>query len=625
MKTHIGKRVKTHVTGLKKSSARNFIEIEFPKIEYKYKLYSRMFTLVHDPSRIRLDDAWGWVFFDIEKIKKILTKDRMLFSIFTVEVHSGGTSDKEKMLEGYPHIHLVVYKASQGRLETFNEIHSLLRTETSFGKTGEDIRLDGETKKKGRSLDKSNISFLCYSLKNSKHEEPHNRLRCAYEKYKDRMKDMDVTLDTCLFFDNSDDKEIISFFQELNNKNLMINIPPHKLEITETKEAPITGFHGGNGTKKMTPGEEKFNNCFVMILESMINKGYRLCKDKVYIRKKNTRRTWEHWGTMENVVGELFDKDNFNTGMVYQLIKNKQNLVELALDEKQKMIPKIDINWFFIEFKDFYLHIPSYSIIRGEIPDTVACGISNAGISYNDLGKDINPKIWLSVIHNQPFGKTIPLLDGFCSAYYSVFLPLIQKGKVLCLYGVANSGKSSAIEPIKRTFPKEAQTEITSGQFSYSSLPGKRILGLDDVSTKILDAPNVKQLLEGGRDLMIEAKFENAKMDRFEGNIVICANKDGLPETWYEVSKEGINEFVLKSEFEVRLAIYRFETEIKNPEPGYLKRIEEEEIGKVILYCGDKFAKTILRRENNRLKQFDTYDECYSYIQNAEFPYRSLK
>lgn len=615
------KRVEKYNTELRKNSAvHNFVQIEFLKLEEKYKFHSRMFTMVHNPEKISLENAWGWVFLDIEKIKKIVTDEnnKILFAVLVVEVHMG-SKDEKGPLKGYPHIHLVVYRRSQGKLESFTEMHSQLR-ETSFGKTGEDIQIDGYAPKKRRTLEKSNISFFRYVIKNSKHEEPYNRMKQAYEKFKDQLGNIkDITTDVCFLIDNSGDKEIIDFFKELNKRNAIIHIPEEKLKVTEIKKVGITGNHRKNGTVNMTAADEKFNNCFVMVLEHMVKNGYKLYRDKVYVRKRGTRRTWEYWGTMSNVIGELYTEPNFSE--FNALHKSEPGIIEISLKDKQKIVPKIDINWFFIEFVDFYLHLPSYIIIKGEIPEELACGMSNRGITLEKLKEDMKPKIWLTVIQNQVFGKSQITLEGFCSTYYSIFLPLIQKGKVLCLQGIANSGKTSAIEPLKRTFPKEVQTEITTGQFVYSSLPGKRLIGLDDVNHQVLDARNVKQLFEGGRDMMMEAKFQNAKMDRFEGNIVICANMDGLPQTWYRANKEEIGEFVLKTEYEVRLAIYQFETQIKNPEPGFLHRLEEEEIGKVIIYCGDKFAKNVLKRETT-MKIFETYDECYGFMQNAEFIYK---
>ena len=247
-------RIKTFATGMKKKGpARNYIDIEFKILEEKYNFHSRMFTLVHEPNEIDINRAWDWVLFDVEKIKKIVTdsKHNILFTVLTIEVHMAENEGDKQTLKGYPHIHFTVFRTTNGKIESFNELHSLLRTETTFGKSGADIRIDGETRKKGRSLEKNNISFLRYTLKNSRHELPHNKLKEAYNKYKDRLKE-DTTTKNCILIDNSGDKDIIDFFKELNNRKMLIHIPEEKLEITEVKERKMRGIHGKNGTRPIT-------------------------------------------------------------------------------------------------------------------------------------------------------------------------------------------------------------------------------------------------------------------------------------------------------------------------------------------------------------------------------------
>tara|TARA_R110002153_G_scaffold148898_2_gene300243 strand:+ start:1617 stop:3473 length:1857 start_codon:yes stop_codon:yes gene_type:complete len=612
------KRVETFVTSMKKCPARNFIEIEFSKIEDKYKLYSRMFTMVHDPEKISLLEAWIEIFFDIEKIKKYLTEEKMLFSILTVESHTGTKGSKESLLKGYPHIHLVVYKRSRGNLENFKDIHSFLRENTSFGKTGEDIRLDGETKKKGRSIAKSNISFLCYALKNSKHREPYVRLKFAYEDNKEKLEGIGITLDNCLFLDNSEDGEIINFFKEVCDKNIILNIPEDKLKITEIKEAMVTGSHSQNGTKKKSSGSDNFNNCTALIFEYMIMNDYALCDEQVYTRKKGTRRTWELWGTFEKFMGNFYNKENFKTGMVYELITNKTKLIDVATSVTQDILPKIDINWMYIEFVDFYLHLPSVSIIRGELPEDVNCGMYNGGVNFKIFEEGMRPEIWLSIIENQIFGKIEGEKSKFCNDFYRNLLPKIQKEGSLCLIGVSGCGKTTVIRPIIITIPKERQTEITEGTFCFSSIENKMMVRLDDVGKSILDAKNMKQLLEGDREIQSEGKFLGSRGVDFKGNVLICANDGELPDSWYNYDNMG--NMTLKLEYDTRLAIYKFETRIKNPKPGFLKQIEQEEIGKVLLYCAGEFAKNTLCREE-KLKIFETYDEGYTFMKNAEFVY----
>jgi energy-coupling factor transporter ATP-binding protein EcfA2 len=626
-------RVKTYNTTMRQGPAGNYIEIEMKRLEEKYNFYSRMFTLVHAANSIDIESAWGWCFFDIEKIKRIIHEDKsILFAVLTVEVHmgkkkttttkyekkvNGSKEDKFSGLVGYPHIHIVVYRVSDGKLETFNELHSKLRDETSFGKSSGDISIVGGEmdKSKHSRLKTSNIGLLSYTLKNSRHFESYDKLTKAYEKYKDRLTQyQDLTTDCTLLIDNSNDKEIIDFFRELNKKSIIVHIPEDKEEV-EVKEKKPKAIHGKNGTRPITAAQEDLINSSVYVLKNMEKKGFRLCKDQIYVRKENTRRTWKKWGSVEKSIRELMTLDE--PAMYALLSKNIDVLIKNATGEGQKIFPVVEINWFYIEFDDFFLHIPSCTIYK-EIPEDIACGLHSPGITLaNFLKDDMTPYLWLEILTNQTFSKDIQQMENFKRFYFSTLLPLIQKALVLCLIGVSNSGKSTLLEPLLRLFPKEVQTEITKGQFAYSSLPGKRLIILDDVKPEVLNSGNIKQLLEGGfKRITIEAKNVNATMDIFGGNICISTNMDGLPESWYECSQDSL---ILKTEYQVRLALYRFETPIRNPRPGFLQQMEDKEIGKVFIECSKSYARTTLsRNKGEEIIIMDTFNNGQSIRENTE-------
>jgi len=632
-------RVKTYNTTMRQGPASNFIEIEMKKLEDKYNFHSRMFTLVHCSEYINIDNAWAWIFLDVEKIKGIIHEDKnTLFAVLTVEMHMGKKKkttnekmskpkeDKYSGLEGYPHLHLVVYRTSEGKLESFNELHSKLREQTSFGKSSGDINISGEEEYKPKQkarLKTNNIRLLSYVLKNTRHEDSYKKLRESYEKYKERfLKYKDITLDCSILIDNSNDKEIIDFFKELNEKKVVVHIPEDK-QIVDVKEKKPKAIHGKNGTRPITAAQEDLINCSVYVLKNMENKGLKLLKDKIYIRKENTRRTWKYWGTIEKSIRGLMTLDE--PVMYCLLSKHIDILIKNATGEGQILFPEIVINWFYIEFKDFFLHIPSQTCYK-EIPENIACGMSIPAITLEQfLNEDMTPHVWMSIIKNQSFSKDEEKLENFLTIYYSTMLPLIQKAMILCLQGVSNSGKTSIVQPLRKVFPREVQGEITGGDFSFSGLPDYRLIPLDDVPPNVLSNGHMKQLIEGGfKPLTINKKNVNSFMDIFRGNMVILANNDGLPESWYEFSKE-VNDFILKTEFQVRVAIFRFETQIKNPKRG-MHELQDEEIGKVILYCGKSYARTILGRERGKETIImENFEDGNEIRENTEKIYRPSK
>jgi hypothetical protein len=609
-------RIKTFNTGMRQGPASNIIDIEMKKLEDKYNFHSRMFTFVHGPENVDVERAWGWIFVDIVKIKKIVNEDKnILFGVLSIEMHMGSkikkkaknnddevaacetpefkeTKGKFLNLKGYPHVHLTVYRTSDGKLENFNDLHSKFREETSFGQTSGDISITGgsDTKNPNR-LKTSNTGLLSYVLKNTRHIEPYDKLKIAYERYKKYLTGVE-SIDCSILIDNSDDKDVIDFFKKLNTKNIIVKIPKEKMEISDSKEKVPTAVHGKNGTRGITASQEDLINASVYVLNNMKKRGFKLCDGQVYGRKKNTRRTWELWGTIEKFIRDLITLDDPKIYCI--LTKNIDLLIKNAKGEGQRIFPTLEINWFYIEFKDFFLHLPSCVIYR-EITEDIHCGLYNSDVTLKKLyDGDMKPSDWLNLINNQDFGKDPEHAERFKSHYYSVLLPLIQKAYVLCLQGVANSGKTTLLEPLRRLFPKYVQTEITKGQFSYSGLSGKRLIALDDVESIILQQGNIKQLIEGGfKQITMESKNVNAVIDIYPGNIVISTNMDGLPTSWYILSDEN----VLKEEYQARLAIYFFKTPIKKPRAGYVQTISEEEIGKVIIECAKSYARTMLGRD----------------------------
>lgn len=630
-------RVKTYNTTMRQGPASNFIEIEMKKLEEKYNFHSRMFTLVHAADETNMNTAWRWVFWDIEKIKRIIYEDKsILFSVLTVEMHMGKkiiTNDKKEKedkftgLKGYPHVHVVVYRITEGKLESFNELHSKLRKETTFGRTSGDISITGGEEAKSKSkarLKSSNTGLLAYVLKNTRHLDPHNKLKEVYKIYKDDMVNYkDISMNCSILIDNSDDKEIIDFFKELNKKKIIIHIPQEKHLINKVKETGVVGIHGKNGSRAMTAAQEDLINCSVYVLKTMEKKGLKLLKDKIYIRKEDTRRTWRYWGSIEKAIAQLITLEN---QLMYCLLtKHADTLIKTAQREGQNLFPEIVINWFYIEFKDFFLHIPSQTFYK-EIPEKISCGMSIPAITLEQFMKeDMIPHVWMSIINNQSFSKDEEKMEKFLTIYYSSLLPLIQKAMILCLQGVSNSGKTTIAQPLRAVFPKEVQGEITGGDFSFSGLPDYRLIPLDDVCPKVLSNGHMKQLIEGGfKPLSINKKNVNSFMDIYRGNMFILANMDGLPESWYEFSKE-MNEFILKTEFQVRVAIFRFETQIKNPKRG-MHELQDEETAKVILECGKSYARNILGREKGKeIIIMETFEEGKEIREKTERIYKPSK
>lgn len=638
-------RVETNNTRLRKDKAKNFIDSELINLKNKYKFYSRLITCVHNPNNITDVEAWEKIYFDLIQIKKILTNQKynVLFSIVTVEIHEEkikkvekevDSSDVKKKkikkkveetealnLKGFPHIHAAVFFVSpDGKVIDMSGIIKDIRDNTSFS-SGDDIKIDGgsgEKKKAGRQINKNDENFLCYVIKNANHKKPFELLQYMFKTLEDETKEKikyEIGTENCFLIDNSDDKDVIDFVKGIKERSVIIYIPEEKISIDKVKEDEIYAEHIDNAAKKITKKEEGFKITLAAVIYYMKKEDLRLYKNSVFKKIKGSRRSWEYWGDLAKIFGCLTEPSNEK--ILLTLLENKGKIVEISEMEDQKFLPQIEINWFFVEFKDFYLHLPTYLIIKSEIPENIACCFMNDTLTLKKLKDMAKPERWLSTVLCQPFARDINKLEDFFFRYYAISLPLIQKAKVMCLLGPPNTYKSSTMEPINRFFPKEQRTQVTEGKFSTSDIIDKRVLGLDDTKGKALESANMLQLLEGGRETMIEKKFKSAVSRQFTGNVYICTNS--FPNEWTDYD-DNLAQYVLKEQFETRLAIFKFETKANNPEPGFMKKLTSEEIGKVILFTGNFYAKKFLGRDSGILFA-DTYDECKSMLRDHEAIY----
>ncbi len=631
-------RVKGGNTGLRKDRAKNYISTDLVKLKNKYKFYTRLLTCVHNPNNISIRKAWEEIDFDLDKIKRILMKKEynILFSVMVVEVHEGKevrrkkeetTNEKKEIkhdkveeahakLKGYPHIHTEIFFISpDGKVNEMSEIIGDIRRETSFS-SGDDIKIDGGEKKKGRNIEKSDENFLCYVLKNANHAYPDEAMKIVRQGREKRIEEEIgevIGEGNCFFIDNSNDKDVIDFIEGLQKRGILIDIPDEKKKIDEVKKEMILAEHVDNGARTGTKREEGFNVSMAAVVYYMNSNDLRLCGDHVYNKVEGTRRSYEYWGTMNMVYGCLYKPTN--NKIILTLIDNKHRIMEVTESANQEYIPTIVINWNYMECKDCYIHLSTYAAIKGEIPDDIVCVHLNQTISYKDFDRMKNPDRWLKHIMDQPFAEDKKRIEKFFESYYCVALPMIQKYKPLCLYGPPNTCKSSTMEPINRLFPRQFKTQITQGKFGISDIKDKRLLALDDVNNASLESINMLQLFEGGRDIMQEKKGVNAFNERYEGNLYMCTNE--FPDKW--MRNDEIMGMVLKDQYETRLEIFKFETKIKKEEmkPGFMKRVTAEEIGRIIMFTGSFYAKNFLERDSGLLI-YDTYGECRQILRDHE-------
>lgn len=658
-------RIKSANTKMRKKEAKLFVERELPTLQKKYKFVSRLATLVYNPHITTLEQAWIDIPRNVIAIKEVLSQPEFncIYALLTIEMHTAShakkktedtsppdedaedsteqdTSTKEVTLLNYPHIHIAIaVNAPRGRLPDPKKLARAFFEATTFG---DDIHVDeasmknkGKNKSALKSHDNENI--LLYCLKDSNHEMTYRMLTASLGK-KEQSKEilLQSTANNTILFNYSQDSDITEFFYEITKRGCIISLPERSSLPSDPSSSSTQIKTSSNSLIADT--KSKFSVTLTMLVDYMNQNNLRKYEDDVFTLKEGTRRTWKKWGTMEDVYGKLCTLENEE--YLSDILSNKSKVLDLASLRTQSIIPTLSLDWNFIEFEDFYLHLPSFSVLTSELPSDKQLAIHIGSFSLEELKKSMNdisllePEFWLAIINNQDFSNNPDDLDEFFVRYYKTLLPLIQKDKVLTLYGVANSGKTSAIEPLSRIIPRFATTQFSSGQFKYSNLINKRLVIADDTKSKILDELDALNILEGNKTIVADRKFKDAIPFSYAGNTVIALNS--FPKSWQKeesvfstetfttTTKEmiqyiskGVERYELKPEYSARLSIYIFGNVIKEYKPGYIKSMSEKELAKIVLFTGLHYSARYLSRDTDHLLTVsDDYDDEYRALCN---------
>lgn len=534
-------------------------------------------------------------------------------------------------LIGYPHIHVAVFISLTSG--TVTQDHVFARDFVTNLNFGDDIDVSSSNKAKKTDTRSHAHSSLEYVLKDSNHDLPYFRLLQVFSGNQGYISEDIVKTshanNVCLI-DFSNDSEVYQFFDGINKRKIHIHIPYNpNIQDIEINPMTLIAPEFSATTKPSTPvqiDDENFVISVGLIVEYMNNCNLRICDGKVYQRVRHSRRTWKLWedGELKTIYGKLTaivrDLKTIN-----KLAKSAKRIEEVTSWSDSIILPSVKINWFYIEFKDFYLHLPSFSIIKGDLPDDFNCGIYCGHHSYEDIismeFETLNSIGWTDLIKNQPFYEERSA--EFLCDWYKVLLPLIQKGKVLTLHGPANTGKTSVFEPVIKLYGRENTAQIKEGRFGLANIVNKKILSIDDATNKALSENGSLNLLENN-SFIYEQKYKDAKCGRFEGNMFICTNE--FPESWYDPESYGMSpeERALKAQYDVRLKIYRFTRTIKNPEAGKMKKMCQEELEKLIFLTGICHATVELKRKRDEsLHVFETYEDALEEIEDTEYLYSS--
>jgi len=422
-------------------------------------------------------------------------------------------------LDGYPHIHMGLGITSyNGKMITNGQISKMIMENTGFV---DDVLTLSETKKRGCKVQERRQEYiLLYALKNCRHIDAYRELG----KQKN-----------AVFFNYNGGDDLVEVFETLVQKKGLIftildqrNLPETikgKGPKVKTVKIPTTKRVNNKEEKEMTEAH---------ICYYMEENGYAIRKgtNEVYKKIEGSKRSWKFFDTFDSFI---YLTANY-TSLRHTILTHKKHHIDTASNPHQVHFPTIDLNFNWIEFNDFYFHIPSAQYFRIEL-DKLDIPFYVRNVTFDMVREDGNnnpakPKYWLEIINKQSFSEDPYELRLFFAKFYSILMPLKYKDKVMMLIGAPGTGKTSALDPFRGLFAQEFITQLTGDdKFGCQGLEGARLALADDLSEKTYNSLNIPLICQGGGTMISQQQKHKQGEHKFkaEYNMVIAAND--LPQT----------------------------------------------------------------------------------------------
>jgi hypothetical protein len=579
-----------------------------------------LLTVQYDPNLISLEDSWIQVQ-ELEKktVDLLASEEDILYVLSSIETHPGSSSKKEEInenlkergemartilesqiktlnpemyqllsqlderylvqqlessnllkrskpsLKDYPHIHMaVVFTTTTGKIRDLTEISRMLLQHAH----DVDIRKkDGtrtrSSKKAGRTADFSNdAKILGYVMKNSRHEETYNKLKTRVPTvlYNFRQNSTIQQLYSGLYMytpvilmENNQNREKIQKSQPMvplfennvpnqQNTSLSREITPKPVARTELEE-------------------------MVFLVETYMEKHQLAITEQgsIYQRIPKSKQSWRLWGTSERMYRELTTRDTM------ELLTKKKSQYDLFTSGGYKnLLPYVNLDYKWIEFKDFFMHLPTGGVTKEN--KIYECFAFFPEIGYDEIEKQTRegPKIWMKILQNSEFIKDGSLSEEgerLARDIYGLMLPKTHKSKSIALHGEPNSGKSSLLQPIMKMYPEDVVMSVTKANgFELANLEGKQIIILDEFSKKDsgLGREKILKLAEGDIKLAVNRKHKDVSEVDVAARTAFISNDLN----WAELEKANL--FINNSPAQQGVIISK---ELNSIDPAYTARM----------------------------------------------------
>ena len=459
----------------------------------------------------------------LEQSKGLEDASETLYEI-TIGSLNGKKVSNEVTLTGYPHIHMAVaFTTTTGVIRDIRTIAQKILVHAH----DVDIRKkDGTSMKasRGRKLDMSNdAKILGYVLKNARHEETATKLqRQPTVLYNFRNNTVVMQLYGLLYQNTAVTLVVDANPREkVEEEYLVIEISESKPTSTQTNLSPVV-------TNKPITTNKKTQ--MMNLVKTYLEKEQMAITPRgtIYQRVKDSKRSWKYWGTPQELYEEMCDPDTFEL-----LDSTKIQFFTYTTGKFKKLLPYVDLDYQWIEFKDFMYNMTTSEVIKENIEEQLYESFAYIPeIVYGDIIPEMTkkPERWFDILRNSGYMNENELTNTgmeLIKGVHDIYKPKTHKSKSLVLHGESNSGKTSLIDPIYNLYPKDARMKITAaGGFELAGLVMKPQFVVSDEHDKgRLRRDQTLILVEGDVEMALNIKHKNAETVYVEARSAFICNE----------------------------------------------------------------------------------------------------
>lgn len=278
-----------------------------------------------------------------------------------------------------------------------------------------------------------------------------------------------------------------------------------------------------------TDQNQKAENMLAAVMEQA---GDVLFEGRIYKKIPGSRSSYHEWRPKNIQPDRLLHEylASKSPRGAFSLIAQKENhLIKRMSSTEQVAFPRINISYEWIEYVDFYFHVPT-----GKMHDELPPGVTPYYYVDNVSKANSNqlPREFLGIVLNS-FGDDLPKAVALMSDLYGILFPQEHKARVPYLLGEGNSGKTTLVDIIANVLPMSKIAVLGSGQFALSQLFSAIILRIEE-GQGIGDTNKTRNILlsifERNFCYKHEAKGDNHFLAETEINPVITSNPDLFPD-----------------------------------------------------------------------------------------------